>query len=129
MSDVSVISDHLAPTRQARLSGVRVSWPVVVDELAHALGVGLVALVAGVARETVSRWRNGSQSHPRAVSERRVREAFRIYRDLREVDSNHTIRAWFMGSNPYLGDESPAEVLAKGEVVAVLAAARAFRDE
>lgn len=104
-------------------------WPSVVDELASGLGVGMVALMAGVSRETVSRWRTAERAHPRTESERRVREAHRVYRDLLEADSAHTVRAWFMGSNPYLGDESPAELIASGDTRAVLAAARAFRDE
>ena len=61
--------------------------------------------------------------------ERRVREAYTIYTDLVRVDSPHTVRAWLMGSNPLLGDDSPAEALAAGRFKAVLAAARAFRDE
>jgi transcriptional regulator with XRE-family HTH domain len=129
MTDLNVISDALAPPRVRGSYVARVPWNTVVDELAAALGVGMVALIGGVARETVSRWRSGKESKPNASSERRVREAFRIYRDLLEVDSAHTIRAWFMGSNDYLGDESPAESLAHDEIRAVLAAARAFRDE
>jgi hypothetical protein len=106
----------------------RVAWADAVDQLADVLGVGLVALIAGVARETVSRWRLGRAEHPNASSERRVREAYRVCRELLGADSAQTVRAWFMGSNDFLGDESPAEALARGEVRAVLAAARAFRD-
>lgn len=36
------------------------------------------------------------------------------------------IRAWFMGMNPQLGDESPIEALREGRVRDVMAAARAF---
>jgi transcriptional regulator with XRE-family HTH domain len=128
MAELIVSRDDLSPLRATAGSLARVPWATVVDQLADAVGVGLVAVMAGVARETVSRWRNGQSGRPRADSERQVREAYRIYRDLAESDSDPTIRAWFMGSNSYLGDDSPAEAIGRGEARAVLAAAEAFRN-
>jgi hypothetical protein len=42
------------------------------------------------------------------------------------LESDHTIRAWFMGTNPQLDDESPLEAVREGRNREVLAAARAF---
>ncbi|MCU1419892.1 MAG: hydrolase family protein [Mycetocola sp.] len=47
---------------------------------------------------------------------------------LTTADSAAVARAWFMGMNPHLNDETPAEVLADGRTREVLAAARAFID-
>jgi hypothetical protein len=41
-------------------------------------------------------------------------------------ESDHTIRAWFIGMNPQLDDESPIEAVLSGRHKEVLAAARAF---
>jgi hypothetical protein len=129
MVAVDVALDTLLPVRAQIQSPARVPWPVVVDELANTLGVGLVALMANSARETVSRWRSGAQTRPNTAAEMRLREAYRICRDLERADSRHTIRAWFMGTNHLLDDQSPAEAIAAGQFRAALAAARAFRDE
>ncbi|SDM23972.1 hypothetical protein [Actinomyces ruminicola] len=56
-----------------------------------------------------------------------MRETFRIYLELAATDSPHTVRAWFMGSNPELGDDSPAEALAEDRFKEVFAAARPFQ--
>jgi hypothetical protein len=42
------------------------------------------------------------------------------------TDSPAVVRAWFMGMNPQLDDENPAEVLAEGRSREVMAAARAY---
>lgn len=122
--------DALSFRRQStHHQAVRADWQVIVHALNTNLGNGLLALIAGVRPETVSRWASGQNKDPRPAMERRVREAYTIYTDLVRVDSAHTVRAWFMGSNPLLGDDSPAEALAADRFKAVLAAARAFRDE
>ncbi|MDR3068557.1 MAG: hypothetical protein LBU50_03545 [Cellulomonas sp.] len=93
------------------------------------LGNSIVALIAGVTSETISRWSAKTRtSSPKPASERKLRDAYAIFTDLVKVDSPHTVRAWFIGSNPYLGESSPVEVIAAGESRAVFAAARAFRE-
>lgn len=119
--------DRLVPGRTSEQL-VRTNWQTVVSTLAGNLGNGLVALMADVTPETVSRWANGSSGNPRTANERRIREAYRVYHDLVVEDSPHTVRAWFMGSNSELHDESPAEAILHERFVEVLAAARSFRD-
>ena len=104
-----------SPLIQARTAHHRTTtsdWRTVTNTLVETLGTSLVALIADVAPETVGRWSRGASANPRAVKERRIREAFRIYLELVATDSPHTVRAWFMGANPELGDDSPAEALA-----------------
>ncbi len=121
--------DPLIRRRQAAHSeATRAAWTDVVSTLNTHLSNSIVALMAGVTPETVSRWAKNGKAHPNPISERKLRDAFAIYTDLVKVDSPHTVRAWFIGSNPYLGEETPAEMIAAGESPAVFAAARTFRD-
>ncbi len=122
--------DPLVQSRQAaHRESMRTSWADLVSVLSTHIGAQVVAQMAGVTPETVSRWSNPTRtSSPKPDSERRLRDAYAIYTDLLKVDSPHTIRSWFIGSNPYLGEASPAEMIGQGELSAVLAAARSFRD-
>ncbi len=55
-----------------------------------------------------------------------LRHVAHIYKLLEPADDKHTIRSWFVGMNPMLNDDAPAEVIARGEFKAALGAARAF---
>lgn len=55
-----------------------------------------------------------------------MRTAYQMFDLLESEESDHTIRAWFMGMNPQLDDESSAEALREDQHRAVMAAARAF---
>lgn len=115
--------------RSAHDQATRGQWAEVVSTLSEHLGNAVVAGMAGVTAETVSRWSNPARrSAPKPESERRLRDAYAIFQDLTRVDSAHTVRAWFLGSNPYLGEASPAERILEDDFKSVLAAARAFRD-
>jgi hypothetical protein len=124
------VVDPLVRRRQdAHSEAVRAEWAEVVSTLNDHLGNSIVALIAGVTSETISRWSAKTRtSSPKPASERKLRDAYAIFTDLVKVDSPHTVRAWFIGSNPYLGESSPVEVIAAGESRAVFAAARAFRE-
>lgn len=94
-------------------------------ELARVLGRNLVARIVGKDARTIQRWSVG-QTAPSSVDEQKLRDTFQIYRLLNTVEGDHTIRAWFMGMNPQLDDESPADAITNGEFKAVISAARAF---
>lgn len=88
----------------------------------------LTAYVAGVeSGKTVSRWANGEVTDIRdADIEQRLRTAYQISLLLLGQDSPRTVRAWFIGLNPELGDVSPAEAIHEGRLKDALSAARAF---
>lgn len=88
----------------------------------------LTAYVAGVdAGKTVSRWASGEVTDIRdSEIEQRLRTAYQIALLLLSQDSPRTVRAWFIGLNPQLGDVSPAEAIHVGQLKAALSAARAF---
>jgi hypothetical protein len=94
--------------------------------LKDVFGPKLVAYMAGIGDpRTVSRWAAGERN-PRAEAEFRLREAYRIFQLLQTEESPHTVRAWFVGLNPQLDDESPAQAISEGRVRDALVAAKAF---
>lgn len=88
----------------------------------------LTALVAGQKDgKTVTRWVTGEISEIRdPMVEQRLRTSYEVAKMLLQYDSPQTVRAWFVGLNPQLGDVSPAEAIANGDLKEVRAAARAF---
>jgi hypothetical protein len=104
------------------------------DELASrlqaVLGQKLTALLAGTPDpKAVGEWARGGRA-PHPGKEARLRLAFQIVELLLQAESERTVRAWFLGMNPYLDDRSPASVIASGkEPRAALEAAYAFLAE
>lgn len=75
---------------------------------------------------TVNRWISG-QVRPRTRYEQKLRLTYEIVQLLRAAEnSDETIRAWFLGLNPNLDDDPPAEAIREGRLKETLAAARAF---
>jgi hypothetical protein len=74
---------------------------------------------------TVARWTSGERA-PRANHEQRLRCAYQTFQLLLAEESPHTVRAWFLGLNPQLNDESPAQSIREGAFRDVLIAAKAF---
>ena len=114
-----------AITERAHRESVAESIPSITEFLADLIGARLTAHIACVDPSTVSRWKTGD-SMPQVEAEQRLRATHHVARVLLAVDSSDTVRAWFIGMNPELDDEAPAEMLASGEFRAVLAAARSF---
>jgi hypothetical protein len=99
----------------------------VADLLQDLLLGRLVAYVAGVKdAKTVSRWAKGEVGEARWESERRLRAAYEIAQLLVRFDSSRVVKAWFIGLNPQLDDESPAEVIREGRLKEAMNAARVF---
>jgi len=116
---------NLATEQAAHGLATRVAVSTLVRSLQEVLGQRLVALIAGVNDvKAVGKWARGERTpHPEA--ERRLRDAFHVVQVLLQAESAETIRAWFLGMNPDLDDQSPALVLAE-RPNEVLQAARAF---
>ena len=88
----------------------------------------LTAYIAGVTSgKTISRWASGEVAEVRDhETERRLRTSYEIAQLLLDRDSAQTVKAWFIGLNPQLGDVSPSEAIREGRLKDSLAAARAF---
>lgn len=120
MTDLSLAS------REAHRQTSETSIEQITAFLEEVLGRKLVAALAGVADpKAVGRWAAGERS-PRAAAEERLRVAYQVFRLLLTEESKHTIRAWFIGLNPQLNDESPIMVIRAGRFQAVMVAARAY---
>lgn len=122
----------------------RIGAPVPMDQVHRAAMVAPVSEVAGLLQEllsrrltaylagvkdgkTVTRWVTGEITDIRNhETEQRLRTAYEVAQLLLSDDSAQTVRAWFIGLNPELGDIAPAEAIHDGRLKDVLAAARAF---
>ncbi|MDP9357467.1 MAG: XRE family transcriptional regulator [Chloroflexota bacterium] len=89
----------------------------------------LTAYISGVKDgKTVTRWASKEVTEIRDhETEQRLRTAYAIaHLLLSRGDSASTVKAWFIGLNPQLGDISPAEAIHDGYLKEAMAAARAF---
>lgn len=88
----------------------------------------LTAYISGVDNgRTVARWASGEITEIRQQeTEQRLRAAYEIALLLLDQDAPETVRAWFIGLNPQLGDVSPAETIHDGHLKETFGAARAF---
>ena len=114
------------PTTESHQKSVSFEVKDIARYLQETLGQKLVAYMAGVVDpKRVGRWAQGSQA-PRDEAERRLRAAFQIFHLLLTQDSADVVRAWFIGMNPQLNDDSPAEAIRDGRLKEALTAAKAF---
>jgi hypothetical protein len=109
---------------------IKMSVPLVAQELEELLGAKLVAYIAGVTEaRAVRKWSRGEREPRPAVLER-LRTALQVALMIAESDGPGVAQAWFQGLNPQLDDRSPARLLREGDVGVVgpdvLGAARAF---
>ena len=93
--------------------------------LVAALGKHAVAAIFDKDARTIERWLKPG-IRMKIDDERRLRDAFHVFSLIEEADDAYVARAWFIGMNPQLDDDSPVERLAVGNARAVLAAARAY---
>ncbi len=110
----------------AHAQAIRTPIAQVAAYLQEVLGQRLTAVIAGINdAKAVGQWARGKRA-PGPEVQQRLRHAYQITAMLLEVEGVETVRAWFHGMNPDLGDEPPAFALAK-RPAEVLAAARDFR--
>lgn len=101
----------------------------VATELIELLGPTLTAALTGVKdRKQPHRWAAQS-SMPRHETENRLRLAYRIVLFLRAAENDHVIRAWFIGGNPNLNEDTPITAIREGRDLEAIAAAQLFVNE
>jgi hypothetical protein len=99
----------------------------VADSLQRVLTGRLVAYIAGVKDvKTVARWASGEIREVRLEKERRLRTAYEVMALLQRFEGPGTVRAWFIGMNPHLDDDAPADAIHEGRFQEVLGAAKSF---
>jgi hypothetical protein len=118
--------DLQTASRQAHRDAVVSSTADVARYLQEVLGQKLAGYIAGVAdAKAVGGWATGDRA-PRAEAEQKLRSGYQIFRLLLTEESPHTVRAWFLGLNPQLNDESPATAIHEGRIQEAWVAAKAF---
>lgn len=110
----------------AHTSSLAVSPEDIVRRLADALGKNVLAFIVNRDVRTIARWLDNAQLRLEPEVDRTVRNTHQVYVLLSSIEGDHTIRAWFMGMNPQLEEEAPAEALRDGRFREVMAAAKAF---
>lgn len=123
----SVKAEEPRRSDQAHAKAIQADLADVVMRLSETLGNSLVAVMVGRDAKTVGRWGAGSNV-PGEREEALLRNTLQVVELLISVDSPSVARAWFMGMNPQLDDNSPAETVAEGRIRDVMAAARLFVD-
>jgi hypothetical protein len=115
-------------SREAHRQAVTAPVREVAGVLQNLLSRRLTAYIAGVEDgKTVSRWASGEVAEIRDhLTEQRLRTTYEIAQMLLGCDSAQTVKAWFIGLNPQIGDTSPAEAIRAGRLKETIAAARAF---
>jgi hypothetical protein len=116
------ISERLAAAHRQAASAPIAS---VAAYLQEALGQQLVGYMLAADPKTVGRWAADKQT-PRPEYDERLRHVYHVFQLLLTEESPHTVRAWFVGMNPQLDDESPAAAVRADRVRDVLVAAKAF---
>lgn len=112
---------------EAHRETVEASVADVAAFLQDALGQKLVAYMAGVDDpKTIGRWASEKRRPQDLEAERKLRDTYQVFKLLLTKESPYTVRAWFVGLNPQLDDESPATAISEGRTKDVLVAAKAF---
>jgi hypothetical protein len=113
-------------TEQAHRKTVTLTIADIAGFLQDTLGSKLTAYIAGVKDpKMVTKWASGTVA-PGEERQARLRAAYQVFQLILEAEDDHVARAWFIGMNPELDDEAPAECLRESRFRDVMAAARAF---
>lgn len=110
---------------QAHSGTVRLGIHEVVRRMNNHLGATAVAALAG-SKDSKAPYRWAKETTPHAGAEDRIRTGHRVWVFIADAESDHVARAWFMGSNPALGETSPVLALREGRNREVIEAAEAF---
>lgn len=108
---------------------VRIDIHEMVRRLLNHLGPTPVALLSGAKdRKVAHGWAKAGGPTPRDEAQRRLQMGHRIWVLIASAENEHVARAWFIGSNPRLGERSPLIALREGDIVQAWDAAMAFVD-
>lgn len=123
MSIDTTISDGFAET-------ARLDIHELVRRLNSHLGPTLVAALAGTKdRRQPIRWAKPDGPKLNAASERRVRLAHRVWTALADAESDSVARAWFIGGNPRLEEDTPLTAIREDRSKEVMSALIAFLED
>lgn len=88
------------------------SIPEIAAYLQHAVGQRVAAALAGLAdAKQIGRYTRDGGPAPHGVTDRRLREGYKVVKMLVDAYDAKTARAWLFGTNTRLDDRAPIEVL------------------
>lgn len=94
------------------------------------LGATLVAGLTGSKDRKISyKWAQHDGPAPKEQTVRRLAFAYEKWSLIAAVEGEHVARMWFIGSNPWLENDTPVDGIREGNFKEVAAAALAFVDE
>jgi hypothetical protein len=80
--------------------------------LQNTVGQRVAAAIAGLAdAKQIGRYARENGPEPHGVTERRLREGYKVVKMLVDVYDAKTARAWLFGTNTRVDDRAPIEVL------------------
>lgn len=87
--------------------------------LQGAVGQRVAAAIAGLSdTKQIGRYGKKNGPQPDGVTERRLREGYKVVRMLADTNDAKTALAWLFGTNTRLDDKAPIEVLGAARVTA-----------
>ena len=103
---------------------------ILVRDLIDGLGPMLVAAMVGETdRRIVQRWADGDAPYPAAGLRERLLCANRVWRRVAAAEGEDIARAWFVGANPWLQDDTVVAAIREGRLTQVSIAAQALADD
>lgn len=101
-----------------------------VRELNAGLGPTLVAALSGNRDRRASiGWEAGESPGPDEASSQRLRCALAQWKAVEAAEGADVARMWFLGSNPWLGEDSPINAIREGWFGEVAIAAQALVED
>lgn len=115
---------------QARARTARMDIREIVRRLNNALGATLVAALAGYKDRKVSYgWAKEDGPTPKVAAIKRLQFAYDQWQLVAEAEGEHVARMWFIGANPWLGNDSPIDAIREDRFKDVGNAAAAMIDD
>ena len=117
-------------TGNAYLNTSRMGIREIVRRLNAALGPTLVAGLAGAKDKRIShKWAKQEGPEPNAAATRRLMDGYRAWSEVSQSQGDHVARLWFIGSNPWLAEDSPVEALMEDRFKELRVAVQAMTEE
>lgn len=102
----------------------------IVRRLNGSLGATLVAALAGASDAMTAReWARHDGPEPGPDASKRLCFAHDLWKMVAEAEGEVVARAWFIGANPWLDDDTAVNAIRVGRLVAVAGAARALTQD
>jgi len=121
---ISIIN-AAAHTGTARL-GIR----EIVRQLNTSLGATLVSSLAGSRDRRISyKWARVDGPEPKGEAQARLLQAHRVWTLVASSEGEHVARLWFIGANPWLGEDTPIDAIREDRFKDAMGAALAMAED